>query len=225
MKLKAVASQMQKHSFEKYGYEEYEYIAEPKACDICKPLNGKIFKVKEMMPGENAAPMHPHCRCSVAAHYSERDGVINVEELFDFTTENWEAFSSKRYNREELISLIPFEKAKIGELPNALSDIINNSSVFIDRKSYATSIERHASQFSLEEFKLIEKAVTNPMIVFDNSARIEKSFISYVGIPEKDRVVMEAVVIPKKEGLIIHFAKVGIRNLKKQKGKVLYKSE
>ena len=74
-----VASQMQKYSFEKYGYKEYEYIAEPKACDICKPLNGKIFKVKEMMPGENAAPMHPHCRCSVAAHYSEENSSESVD--------------------------------------------------------------------------------------------------------------------------------------------------
>ena len=78
-----VASQMQKYSFEKYGYEEYEYIAEPKACDICKPLNGKIFKVKEMMPGENAAPMHPHCRCSVAAHYTEE----KTSETIDSTSE------------------------------------------------------------------------------------------------------------------------------------------
>ena len=37
-----------------------------KVCPICSKLNGKIFKVKNMVPGVNAAPIHPHCRCSTA---------------------------------------------------------------------------------------------------------------------------------------------------------------
>ena len=68
-----VATEAQRQSLIANGYDEYEYIAEPKACGICKPLNGKIFKVKDMEPGENAAPMHPYCHCSVAAHFSMSD--------------------------------------------------------------------------------------------------------------------------------------------------------
>lgn len=66
-----VATEAQKQSFTANGYDEYEYIAEAGACPQCAALSGKIFKVKNMMPGENAAPMHPHCRCSTAAHYSK----------------------------------------------------------------------------------------------------------------------------------------------------------
>lgn len=65
-----VAMAVQKDSLESQGYEEYEYIAEPSACKICAPFDGKIFKVSEMESGRNCAPMHPFCRCSVAAHYS-----------------------------------------------------------------------------------------------------------------------------------------------------------
>lgn len=65
-----VATEAERQSYESNGYDEYEFIAEPKACDICRPLDGKIFKVADMLPGENAAPMHPHCRCSTAAHFS-----------------------------------------------------------------------------------------------------------------------------------------------------------
>lgn len=61
--------EIQKMSYEQYGYEEYEFIAEPSACSICKPLDGKIFKTKKMQPGENAPTMHPNCRCSTAAYY------------------------------------------------------------------------------------------------------------------------------------------------------------
>lgn len=66
-----IATEAERQSYIANGYDEYEFIAEPKACDICKPLDGKIFKVADMLPGENAAPMHPHCRCATAAHLSE----------------------------------------------------------------------------------------------------------------------------------------------------------
>lgn len=68
-----VQTETQKVSFEEFGYTQYEYIAEPTACEICKPLDGKIFNVDDMQAGENANPMHPNCRCSVAAHMSREE--------------------------------------------------------------------------------------------------------------------------------------------------------
>lgn len=65
-----VAMAAQKDSLESQGYDEYEYVAEPSACKICALFDGKIFKVSEMEPGRNCAPMHPFCRCGAAAHYS-----------------------------------------------------------------------------------------------------------------------------------------------------------
>ena len=59
-----VQTEIQKESFLRNGIEEYEFIAEPSACSICASLNGKVFKVKDMMPGVNACPMHANCRCS-----------------------------------------------------------------------------------------------------------------------------------------------------------------
>ena len=66
-----VAMAAQKDILELQGYDEYEYIAEPSACKICAPFDGRIFKISEMESGRNCAPMHPFCRCSVAAHYSK----------------------------------------------------------------------------------------------------------------------------------------------------------
>lgn len=63
-----VQTEMQNQSYKKYGIDEYEYIAEPTACSICLPLNGKIFKVDDLSPGQNAAPMHANCRCSTAPY-------------------------------------------------------------------------------------------------------------------------------------------------------------
>ncbi|WP_270693185.1 minor capsid protein [Enterococcus malodoratus] len=63
-----VQTEIQNQSYKKYGIDEYEYIAEPTACSICLPLNGKIFKVEDLSPGQNASPMHANCRCSTAPY-------------------------------------------------------------------------------------------------------------------------------------------------------------
>ncbi len=66
--LARVQIEAQKQSFERNGFTEYEFIANSGCCEICQALNGKHFKVKDMIPGLNAPPMHPRCRCSTAAY-------------------------------------------------------------------------------------------------------------------------------------------------------------
>lgn len=85
-----VATEAQRQSYIDNGYDEYKFMAEPSACAICKPLNGKIFKVSEMIPGETAGPMHPFCRCATAAHYSKSD-----EEYERILRESWESVHGK----------------------------------------------------------------------------------------------------------------------------------
>lgn len=86
-----VQTEAQKQSFERNGFEEYEFIANADCCDICKEKDGKHFKVKDMMPGENAAPMHPHCRCSVAAYSDDAEYEAWLDYLANGgTTEEWE---------------------------------------------------------------------------------------------------------------------------------------
>lgn len=66
---------VQQDSFEQAGFEEYEYIAQmdDRTSEICEETDGKIFKVKDMEPGTNAPPLHPHCRSSIAAHMDREE--------------------------------------------------------------------------------------------------------------------------------------------------------
>lgn len=70
-----VQTAAQQESFERNGFKEYEYICcgLPDACEICRALDGRVFKVKDMMVGENAPPMHPNCHCSTAAAAANRE--------------------------------------------------------------------------------------------------------------------------------------------------------
>ena len=42
-----------------------------KTTKTCRSLNDKTFKVKDMVPGVNAPPLHPFCRSTVVPHIDE----------------------------------------------------------------------------------------------------------------------------------------------------------
>ena len=67
--LRRVRTEAARQSYERYGTEEYQFLALGKnPCTICQSMNGKVFKVKNMAPGVNAPPMHPGCECTTAAY-------------------------------------------------------------------------------------------------------------------------------------------------------------
>lgn len=94
--LARVQTEAQKQSFIRNGFDMYEFICNEHAtkhgtCDICRGLNGKHFKVKDMMPGENAPPIHPHCRCSTAAWEDSKEYEAWLDHLAaGGTTKEWE---------------------------------------------------------------------------------------------------------------------------------------
>lgn len=109
--LARVQTEAQKQSFVRNGFTEYEFVVNGGCCDICAALSGKHFKVSKMMPGENAPPMHPHCRCSTAAWEDDAE----YEAWLDFldkggTTAEWEKFKKAEaefaaaYSKEEKIT-------------------------------------------------------------------------------------------------------------------------
>lgn len=58
----------QRESYKDAGIDQYIYLAENSACDICAELDDKVFKVKDMVIGVNAPFMHPWCKCSTAGY-------------------------------------------------------------------------------------------------------------------------------------------------------------
>lgn len=117
--LARVQTEAQKQSFERNGFEEYTFLALGDACPICKALDGKHFKVKKMMPGTNASPMHPRCRCSVAAYEDSED----YGDWLDFldkggTTEEWNELKKQRNSKE--YSALKTKKEAADYLKNVL---------------------------------------------------------------------------------------------------------
>lgn len=99
--LARVQTEAQKQSFIRNGFGKYTFIVNGGCCPVCEALSGKHFNVAKMMPGENAPPMHPNCRCSVAA-YEDTD---EYEAWLVFlekggTTVVWNDLKSRRMAKE-----------------------------------------------------------------------------------------------------------------------------
>lgn len=64
-------------------YDEYEYVAviDRKTSDVCKDLDGEIFKLKDREVGINFPPMHVNCRSSFSMVIPD-DYVDRYEKLY-----------------------------------------------------------------------------------------------------------------------------------------------
>lgn len=130
--LARVQTEAQKQSFVRNGFDEYEYIAcgNNDVCSACMALDGKHFKVDDMMPGENAPPMHPGCHCSVAAYMDDEayEEWINSYKEHGLNFEDWSKKNSVAKNgRDDIINS--------GAVKGALTD--KNDPLYVKRDAHA----------------------------------------------------------------------------------------
>ena len=115
-----IQTQAQAESYEANGIDEYEYVAcgLKDVCPLCKEMDGKTFKLKDMEIGENAPPMHPNCHCATAPHSDRKEyekwlnGLANGEH--DLRLDEWKARQSDK-SKSFLISKV---KEKIEKTSN-----------------------------------------------------------------------------------------------------------
>ena len=158
--MRRVQTGAQKASFEKNGFTEYTFIAEPTACPICAVLNGKHFKVSKMLPGENAPPMHPWCRCSTAAYMDGKE----YEDWLDFldkggTTEEWEKLKVQLKMKSDLQYRTRYSKEE--------RNIVRNDEEIIARK-----IEGSKNVFVAKDLELTKFEASNASKAVDEAYKL-----------------------------------------------------
>lgn len=205
--LARVQTEAQKQSFIRNGFDEYVYVACTKGdvCPICKGLDDKHFKVDDMMPGENAPPMHPNCHCSVAAYMDDE----LYEEWLDGYSEHGLDFETwKRMNEGEsgnISSLrigsnqVPLEKIKSETYGRKFNQITKNTSVNNSLRKYARAMLVHRNGTDGEDLYII-------------SAKTGKRLFSKT----KDANVLGVELSSDEIGMIQEYAKsegvIGIHN-------------
>ena len=161
--LARVQTEAQKQSFIRNGFDEYTYVAcgGSDVCDACKALDGKHFRVEDMMPGENAPPMHPCCHCSVAAYMDDEA----YEEWLDSYSEHGLDFETwKRINEGEsgnISSLrigsnqVPLNKIKSEAYGRKFNKVTKNTSVNNSLRKYARAMLVHRNGTDGEDLYII----------------------------------------------------------------------
>lgn len=167
--LRRVQTEAQKQSFKRNGFELYIFICnvnptKHNTCEICKYTAdhdsgfGKgVYKVEDMMPGTNAPPMHPHCRCSTAAYSDDAEYQAWLDHIEKGgTTESWNSLAK------------PVKDAKIKAKKGPLLDIqfFSKSSkdyptIYLEKQEYAHVMSEFATHMTAAERK--RKVVSRPI--------------------------------------------------------------
>lgn len=154
--LARVQTEAQRQSFEKNGFEMYTFHTNTGCCDVCAAINGKHYKVKDMQIGENAPPMHPHCRCSTSAYEDSAE----YNEWLDFlanggTTEEYNKLKlqPKAKQAENKAAFAPAQTLK--EATQRISDVLGVDNVSLGKmpvelaNQYLEGIERFMKDFPM----------------------------------------------------------------------------
>jgi SPP1 gp7 family putative phage head morphogenesis protein len=172
--LARVQTEAQKQSFERNGFDEYTFHANSGCCGDCQALDGKHFKVKDMMPGKNAAPMHPRCRCSSSA-YSDR---AEYEEWLDFLEKGG---TTEEYNKLKAAGKLPKKETKPAAQPKMPKSIADTEDFeTLDnylKKEYNVSVEKSVKDLS---FKPVLSVLTGCESVISEFPRVAKTLKALV---------------------------------------------
>ena len=213
--------------YEESGLEFYRISVQMdnRTSQICKRIHSedKRYRIDEFETGVTAPPFHYNCRSAVMPDEEELDeqslkniGKANVDNLFEDVSKIWDEVSQGVVDRDQIRNRLE-DRYDIGTLSPKISQYTAFNNVYIDANSLSSSLKSHGQQYTLDEFKLIEDVIKKPYLALDNSLRVEGSLLLYAKIPNKDRLVMEAVIVPRDAMMMIHFNKVGIRQEKKNR--------
>ena len=213
--------------YEESGLEFYRISVQMdnRTSQICKMIHSedKRYRIDEFETGVTAPPFHYNCRSAVIPDEEELDeqslkniGKANVDNLFEDVSKIWDEVSQGVVDRDQIRNRLE-DRYDIGTLSPKISQYTAFNNVYIDANSLSSSLKSHGQQYTLDEFKLIENVIKKPYLALDNSSRVEGSLLLYAKIPNKDRLVMEAVIVPRDAMMMIHFNKVGIRQEKKNR--------
>ncbi|KXT72067.1 Phage protein [Streptococcus sp. DD10] len=220
-----VYSEAQKANYNANDIEEYQVLAEAGACNICAPFDGEHFKTSEMVAGSNAAPFHPHCRCTTAP-YSERVKMWEKIEGEGASLEQFKDEMSEFWRSDSASFVSKYDYYNIGKLTNnPVLGSLAGENIRFEKRSLERILDKHGQEFSLDEMLLIIDAVEKPNVIADNSKHHDGSFLLYASIPNRKNRFMETVVIPDGNGgFIIHYHKLGKSKINKleREGVILY---
>ena len=222
--------------YKREGLKYYRILVvlDDRTTQICRNIaqEDKLYKLEDAQVGVNMPPFHYNCRSTVMPDEEELNGDIKVndndfEKLKDDLTNLWENISKGNLPYKSIERSLA-ESYTIGQLPSVKGTEELLKRVQVTGKNLAKILEKHGTEFPLEQMLLLKELVANPDYVADNSNHHNNSVLLYKKVPERLKYLMEAALIQKDDGsYIIHYHKIKKQKLNKLKReqKILYSKD
>lgn len=137
----------QTESIKANGFEMYTVHTLGDACPICKPHNGKHYRIDEMVIAKNAPVFHPNCRCSISAYEDSDDYEAWLDWLDSGgTTADWNKMSKEE--KAEFKNKPKNDKIKVKNLSDACKALIEGLKT--SGVEY-NEVEKHSKALKSEE--------------------------------------------------------------------------
>ena len=222
--------------YKREGLKYYRILVvlDDRTTQICRNIaqEDKLYKLEDAQVGVNMPPFHYNCRSTIMPDEEELNGDIKVndndfEKLKDDFTNLWENISKGNLPYKSIERSLA-ESYTIGQLPSVKGTEELLKRVQVTGKNLAKILEKHGTEFPLEQMLLLKELVANPDYVADNSDHHNNSVLLYKKVPERLKYLMEAALIQKDDGsYIIHYHKIKKQKLNKLKReqKILYSKD
>lgn len=223
--------------YKREGLKYYRILVvlDDRTTQICRNIaqEDKLYKLEDAQVGVNMPPFHYNCRSTIMPDEEELNGDIKVndnddfEKLKDDLTNLWDNISKGNLPYKSIERSLA-ESYTIGQLPSVKGTEELLKRVQVTGKNLAKILEKHGTEFPLEQMLLLKELVSNPDYVADNSDHHNNSVLLYKKVPERLKYLMEAALIQKDDGsYIIHYHKIKKQKLNKLKReqKILYSKD
>lgn len=126
--LRRVQTDVAMDAYKESGIDRYVYMAvNPRACPICREIDGEVYYVKDAQPAKNAPPMHPRCHCTTAPYVDESEYDMWLEWLNKGgTTSDWNTMTDaeKRswFNNRQMPMQEPQTRGNSIEFSDSISE-------------------------------------------------------------------------------------------------------
>ena len=193
-----IANMSEMESYKESGIKKYRFLAtlDMRTSDICRAMDGKVFLVKDGVPGTNIPPLHPWCRSTTVPEIEgavqenmkrrARDPVTGKTYLVpaDMTYEEWyETYvktDAKAVSEVKKYKNKYADKKQYEQYKNILGNVVPKSFAKFQEMKYNNS---EAWDFIKLDYKRQMKLINNPELELPNAKTAtadDRKFLEYL---------------------------------------------
>lgn len=213
-------------AYKQMGFEKFRFMAtlDNRTSEICAEMDGKIFDVKDGIPGDNMPPLHPNCRSTIVPYFKGYEPETRLYRDPE-TGRNGYTYNVPYTDWKQTLPPVRRESPKTRSTGG--ETVKNNKTTNVRKKAVASSTKEKS--ISVYTGKLLHndkrfRSVANDLL--NDNRKMSKKFLSLVTGQEKRfevatvsesqaKAMKRMFGVELKPGTKLYFSNNGIKHLLK----------